>query len=63
MVLCLVGHHPIHSMGGYTTGPGPERFLQDRMPALSTTRPLVLVCLLNNELLNNSRVPRLSRTP
>jgi hypothetical protein len=25
------------------------------MPALSTTRPLVLVCLLANELLNNSR--------
>jgi hypothetical protein len=24
------------------------------MPALSTTRPLVLVCLLTNELLNDS---------
>ena len=35
---------------------GPERFLQVRMPALSMTRPLVLVGLLTNELLSNSLV-------
>src|SRR5262245_32437791 len=34
-------------------GPGPERFLYVRVPALSTTRPLVLGCLLTNELLIN----------
>jgi hypothetical protein len=29
---------------------GPERFLYVRVSALSTTRPLVVVCLLTNEL-------------
>jgi hypothetical protein len=32
---------------------GPERFLQIRVPALFTTRPMGFVCLLTNELLSN----------
>jgi hypothetical protein len=32
---------------------GPERFLQIRVPALSTTRPMGFECLLTNELLSN----------
>jgi hypothetical protein len=28
---------------------GPERFLQIRVPALSTTRPMGFACLLTNE--------------
>jgi hypothetical protein len=63
MGLCLVGHHPIHSRGGYSNGPGPERFLQIRVPALSTTRPMGFVCLLTIELLSNFKRCRLILCP
>jgi hypothetical protein len=38
MGLCLAGHHPIHSRGGYSNGPGLLAFL-DSDAVLSTTRP------------------------
>jgi hypothetical protein len=53
MGLCLVGHHPIHSQGRLFQRSGPERSLQIRVPALSTTRPMGFVCLLTNELLSS----------
>jgi hypothetical protein len=40
MGLCLVGHNPIHSRGGYSNGPGLNASFRVRMPALSTARPL-----------------------
>jgi hypothetical protein len=52
--LCLVGHHPIHSRAVIPTA-GAERFLYVRLPALSTTRPLGLLCLPTNELLSKWR--------
>jgi len=38
MGLCLVGHHPIHSRGGYSNGPGLNasfRFECPRSPRLA----------------------------
>src|SRR5262249_51781329 len=49
----LSGHHPIRSTGGYSHGPGLNASFRFRCPALSTTRPLVLPCILTNELLNS----------
>jgi len=51
--LNLVGHRPIRSRGGYSNGPGLNATFRIRMPTLSTTRPLVVVCLVTNELINN----------
>jgi len=53
--LSLVGH-PQSAPVRLFQRPGPERFRWVRMPALSTTRRLVVVCLLTNELLSNSQL-------
>ena len=34
MGLCLVGHHPIHSRGDYSDGPGLNAFFRVAAPAL-----------------------------
>jgi hypothetical protein len=57
MGLSHIGHHPIRSGGG-SLQLRAELLLLRRMPALSMARPLVVECLLTNELLSKSQTAR-----
>jgi hypothetical protein len=63
MRLSHIGHHPIRS-GGRLLQLRAELLLLRGVPALSMARPLVVECLLTNELLSNTAIvaPSVSKT-
>ena len=51
--LNLVGHRPIRSRGGYSNGPGRNATFRFGCPRFPRLAPLVVVCLVTNELLSS----------